>query len=311
MLRSEHGLVDEALQLLSRADRSWTSVSGTIETWADEALLDLGRADFHARRETQLPDWMEHGAGVDALEVTNRFWVTFEPWQARMECVREVLPASGVYDRSPNLRIIHDATWWAIDGGVVRTNAGSAKRSWMSIEDLQLLLAPGTLVEALDVFAACRTESEGRAAIRLASAPTQLLIRLGPGLVVLNAAEYALTVDAERGIVVRYEAFTAGRPARRHTISDLILDAPLDQSLFVPPGRWPVRRIAGAELSYLARRSASMRTAYKDERTVRSQARATSRPQASPSAHRSVPSSPPYSISVPPSHSVSLKLSTT
>lgn len=128
-----------------------------------------------------------------------------------------------------------DSVRWAIDGGVVRTNAGSAKRSWMGIEDLQLLLAPGALVEALDVFAAFRTESEGRAAIRLASVPTQLLIRRGPGLVVGNAADYAITVDAERGIVVRYEAFIAGRPATRHTISDLILESPVPNC-----PTWPV-----------------------------------------------------------------------
>jgi hypothetical protein len=105
----------------------------------------------------------------------------------------------------------------------------------MGIENLEVLLRPSVLVDALDVFSAEEVGIALRPGIRLRALPTEQLIWRGPGLVVLSASEYAFTVDADRGIVTRFEAYIAGRLARQAAFSQLVLDAPIDGALFVPP----------------------------------------------------------------------------
>jgi hypothetical protein len=111
----------------------------------------------------------------------------------------------------------------------------------MGIENLDVLLRPSVLVDALEWFAAEEASVALRPGIRLRALPTEQLIRRGPGLVVLNASEYAITVDAERGIMTRFGAYIAGRLARQAAVSHLVLDAPLDGTLFVPPSVGPSR----------------------------------------------------------------------
>jgi hypothetical protein len=230
-------LTQAALILLRAADRSWNNVTGEYRSWVDEGLLDEGRRRYH--NEDGNGTAFAATIGTMRHEATYRIWATVDPWRVRMDLLQETpLAPEG---KSPDVLICHGVTWWAQFGhNSVQTNAGLEHDTSLmryGAGSLGILLRPATLRHAFNVSEATMTRAGGRRAIRLRGTPAEPLDRFfmkAAPLVVLGATEYAITVDAECGILLSAEAYIGERLARRQELVDMAIDVPSDDKIFTP-----------------------------------------------------------------------------
>lgn len=227
--------------LLALSDRSWSTITGTLTTWRDEKLLDVGRS--RSACDPAAPSLVAQGASPRRYETEHRFWAMREPWRIRMELVRMTLPDE---EYAFSTMIVHGQIWWVEDtrshGLTVLSNHGQDNRTGTACQgtfDLDKLLQPAGLAGALVPSQIAAIEVGGRNAITVRGTPLESpgdAFWLMGGLTTLGATEYQFSVDAAVGILLRAEAFVDGQLARREELTQVTADQPLDPALFVP--RW-------------------------------------------------------------------------
>lgn len=251
------------MALLKSTQPLWHSVTGTVSSWFDEDLLDIGRARYWRTKHPGADHPNEENRAVlGTLEGLYRFWATASPWQLRLETLREVISPDRENGRMPDVLIADRWTWWAkrgnqeraahwppdrviVDregkrwvcyGETVMPDPGHRYRSH-GLENLDLLLKPASFTRAFTFPAARRVEEGGRPSIRLDAVPRrdEEFQRWVPGLVALGSDSYVITIDAATGIVLDVRIDIEGQVARRHTIGHLQVDVPIDGTTFIQP----------------------------------------------------------------------------
>ncbi|MER7752862.1 hypothetical protein [Kitasatospora sp. NPDC097643] len=201
----------------------WRQANGLLRSWRYDALLEEGRRAWAAG---DAPDAAEPAA-PERTSVLWRFEASAEPWRLRMTAVER----TGVDDGREEIRV--DGTrWWARSRG--RAHSGDAREGQsIGTDGLATMLRPPDVVELLGLRPTARpARTGGRALIEYAGAlpdPGADLPRwedasfeLGD-LVVLGSDGYRLTVDADTGVVVAWQASVGGHPARGAELRDLRL----------------------------------------------------------------------------------------
>jgi hypothetical protein len=237
-----------AQALLRTAERSWTTITGELRTWADEDLLDEGRRQFHG--EDSDPSDADPSDGEEEnyegqYTTVHRFWATRTPWRVRLDRLRDDYSDREASRGSPDTLIIHESTWWAEYGGRrVATNVGSQHlHTVWGTHNLSLMLRPTPVVMGFRFREARMAETAGRRSIRLSAvprtSPQDLVWHVGE-LVALGASDYIITVDAQYGIILGAEAHINGRLARKEEIVFASIDTPSASDLFTPRTPGPI-----------------------------------------------------------------------
>ncbi|HZQ86961.1 MAG TPA: hypothetical protein VFA83_19095 [Acidimicrobiales bacterium] len=132
--------------------------------------------------------------------------------------------------------IFQGPTWWSHSASMgALTNNGAANSS-PGKGPGEVLFRPARLLPMLQLTVTGRSEQLGRPAYNVRGEPRPLdrhrdreLHSLGSG-----ADAYELTVDVERGFLLRTEALMGGQPFRRIEVTGLELDVPLHGDVFTP-----------------------------------------------------------------------------
>jgi hypothetical protein len=146
-----------------------------------------------------------------------------------------------VDDRKVSAIIIGDTGWSWSQSGKVRTNAGDP-HSGHGMGPGYGLIDLTQILPAADFRPAGHAIFLGRRVIRVVAIPSAVgdyheegphwssaTHRLGSG------AEYALLVDAERGVLLRSEALLEDNPFRVIEMETVTFDEQLDDETFAPP----------------------------------------------------------------------------
>jgi outer membrane lipoprotein-sorting protein len=165
-------------------------------------------------------------------------------WFARPDRMREERDA----DRGrATLAIQVGATWWSYSPEMgPMTNGGNENHVHGIGQELEAMLDPASVIGLLDFEITGRGERAGRPVILTRCRPrpprrhdTFVLHQLGMG-----AEEYAIEVDAERGVLLRVEARFGQAPMLVREALEIGFDTPIDPELFVfrsPDGEEPSR----------------------------------------------------------------------
>ncbi len=196
-------------------------------------LLHLARTRWRTARLT-MDDWTHLDRQQDAYERSLGLEGTSQPhaWGEIAATSRTWLAADGRFRQErPPMTLVHDGTrtWLATpESGVVEHES-----MWMRpIGDE--LLDPATFLPGFDFRIAGDAEVAGRSSLAVDATPR----RRGAGptdLFPYGADALTLAVDRERGVVLRFEASSAGQPIRRLELTEIAFDEPLPDHLFTVP----------------------------------------------------------------------------
>jgi outer membrane lipoprotein-sorting protein len=175
-----------------------------------------------------------------------RFW-----WQ-RPDSIREERDApsdEGSWTGHATLVIRVGATWWSFSPQAgAMTNAGDEHHSHGAGEQVLAMLDPSELTGLLDFTISGRGERAGRPVLLVRCQP-RARDRRGPASFALHhlgaeAHEYAIEVDAERGVLLRAEARFDGQAISVTEALQIVFDTTLDPELFrfTPPAGEALRR---------------------------------------------------------------------
>ena len=222
----------------------WRTIRGRVLNRFNEPLLDYGRAVHHTRSGSRPGPLPSRPTPEDAgwEEEEDRFWATSDLLHVRVERLRE----SHENRRSAQTVVLKENTWWAFDGGPCLTNDGDPAYE-PGLSDLRFLLNPSGLRDSFTLEERGVTEIDGRSVRELGATPLDGWFEHVPELVVLGSDEYRLFLDTTIGLLIRWQAFIEGAPAREGSVSDLEVDVPLEPNLFwpppgvpaLPPPEWP------------------------------------------------------------------------
>lgn len=248
---TQHKLITASVRLLQGAGQAWTSISGREYWLFDEDVYDQPLARYHEERGNGGMLWEEEedvrdedddwDSSLGVLESEYQFWATASPWRLRLERLRQVSSVKGE-DPIPSLLIVNGDRWRSTYRNQVKTGTMTPDKSGGAFgeyatpgqENLDLLLRPASFARAFTFSAAREVIVQGRRAIRMRATPvpTDDFIRGVPGIIVCGTDDYVVAVDALSGIVLEVEIFIDGQLVRRHALSDLVVDGPMDPSLF-------------------------------------------------------------------------------
>jgi outer membrane lipoprotein-sorting protein len=132
--------------------------------------------------------------------------------------------------------IFHGQRWWSYSPSMGALTNNGASNSSHGKGPGEILFRPARLLPLLEFTLTGRNEHLGRPAYQLRARPQPLdrhrdrdLHHLGSG-----ADTYELTLDAERGFLLRSEAQRGGRPFRIVELTGVEPDAPLPADTFTP-----------------------------------------------------------------------------
>lgn len=216
-------LANAARALLTSASQSWTAVTGELRTWRDESLVSGNRAPNGGSEFPVATTW----------RTEYRFYATRRPWRLRLDRIPlQSKDEQCFFDTA----IIHNQSWWMLrtssTGIHITSNAGRENRKpKQSIGCMQLdyMLHPAAIASAFNVSDATSDVVNGRPVIVIHGVLREPHADFYPvvgGLIVFAATDYAAAVDAEYGIVLRFDAMVGGLPAQRHELADIAFDRP-------------------------------------------------------------------------------------
>ena len=200
---------------LARSRRAWERL---IPPEGSRGVVSEGRSE---------------GPEPEEARETWRLWVA-QPDKVRTEFM--------VGDNTVTAVIIGD-TWWSWSPSrEVTTNQGDPHHSHGRGSG-DALLDPSSILPAVELLLAGRSTFIGRPAVDVRATPSAIddneeessdwrhaTYQLGGG-----ADEYALLVDAERGVVLRSEARIGGSPFRIIEMETVAFDVEFGEDLFAPP----------------------------------------------------------------------------
>jgi hypothetical protein len=237
--------------LLYRADWTRLSLSATVHRHRDVALggelLRERAARQHRRPPDQPPAWWpswrrpgsenpEHGGPGHDMGADGE---PEEPEEPDGEGSRHLLLAPGGRYRldaggGADLTVCDGESRWRISGGVAERDL--ADGPGLMAEEL---LLPADLLTRFDFEVTGTSQAGGRAAHRVIASALPFSREFDTDSLLDHVL---ILVDAELGIVLRYEEVYGGGQLKLAELSDVILDPPQagDPALFLPPPGTPV-----------------------------------------------------------------------
>jgi outer membrane lipoprotein-sorting protein len=216
----------DLLELLYGAGDRWTTFRGTIRSWHDGELMERA---FEADRSRGTGITRQYAIAGDEPE--ERTYENLERlWIAKPDRLRLETEGSTVVTR--------DGIWWSYSelGGLMTNEHDPDAHHGSTPESVHPeLLAPGSLLSGLRFGEIARSDG-------------YLLVEASPSAdqrgfpPVHGADRYRLRVDAERGVVRRFESFFEDEPLTWVALAEAVFDEPIDDELFVlvvPDGTEP------------------------------------------------------------------------
>jgi outer membrane lipoprotein-sorting protein len=247
----------DLLELTYGAGESFRTIRATIRTWRDEELYAEAFARFAAAsggRHATLYAFGGDEEPADTTERVERLW-----WEPPARVRSEV----------------DGESTWVSDGAQswhytpsFGTITSSADESELGPGEAALLLDPAPILGGLDFEIGGRETFIGRDAIRVRARPRRGQVDwhdfggLAPG-----ADEYALVIDAERGVLLRAAAVFEGKEFVRSELVEVAFDElfPPETFAFDPPPGEPVRtqeELAEHRLEHLSLEEAARRVPF-------------------------------------------------
>lgn len=221
-----NGDLSEVLTLLHNSARRWRTLRAVGEEWRDE---DHSLGAFVRRLPPGGIMSMRGAPGPANRDPRWQMWIR-RPDQARVEF--------GGAHQTRSIQITNRPRMWvALPNGQshVDERRGGGRPE---------LGPPGVLVEtssisaALDLGVVERTRMLGREAWAVRARPGEEDLRRQPGLLnplVRGADDVKLVVDAERGVLLRLEAFLGGAPFYRVEMTEVAFDEDIADDVFAFP----------------------------------------------------------------------------
>jgi hypothetical protein len=208
----------------SRANRAW-------ERW----LADVRSRSFAVLR----------GGKDDDQSIDRERWSL---WQEKPDRLRAEFE---VEDGTVTVVIVGDTWWsWSPTRGT-KTNAGDPHYSH-GIGAGQALIDPSSILPAVELQIVSRDAFIGRPSVNVIATPSfidvydeeSIDLRIATHGLGSGADEYLLSVDAERGVLLRSEARIDGQPFRILAMESVAFDAPFAEDVFRPPTTEDVERVS-------------------------------------------------------------------
>ena len=206
-----------------RARTAWDRWVATLRRGRERSVVFLGGADREPEPEEPEPEETERW----------RLWLA-EPDRARaeFEAGGETLTVVAV-----------GTTWWSVSPSMGLVTNGGDPDATHGMGPGSALIDPAGILPAVELEVVGRSSFLGRPTIEVVARPAPLdeedeergelpgtTHGYGPG-----ADEYRLTVDAERGILLRAEARLEGAPFRVLEMDEVAFDEDLPDGTFAPP----------------------------------------------------------------------------
>lgn len=223
----------EILELLHDAAERGRPARLTVDEWRHGPRSSAAFERFMAQRFPTASGAV-HATGEGAMERDETTWTTTLAFESP-ERFRE----SSAGTQAGKRYLVRDGDrWlsWDADWGTATHETESEHGALAS--SYAFLLDPVALASALRLEPAGTTRVAGRAALSVratsrpgADAVGAVLFRVGPGADVLE-----LAIDAERGVLLRSEAFLGGEPFHRLEVTEIAF-GPIDPAAFevAPP----------------------------------------------------------------------------
>jgi hypothetical protein len=231
-------LVDEALHLLSTADARWRTLRASGREWRDTALsADAWRARLERKRaEGQhfsvitLRSTMQH---PDELDEEWRLWIA-QPWRR----------ANFAAGRAQVDVVFHESTWWSNGHGRSITNGGALNYGH-GVGPGEFLVTTAAYPPLIEIEVVATGSRIGRATLEATVSMRHGLARRRGrglhGLVIGDAEEILLSIDRERGVILRAAGWYRGSVYRIVEMQDVGFDEDF------PPTTFEISPLPGLE----------------------------------------------------------------
>ena len=231
-------LADEALDLISTSASRWHALWARGREWRDTALSTAAwKAELDRRRgEGQTPSLITNKATSprpDQMDEPWRLWIA-DDWRR----------ANFVAGGSEVDVVFHGAEWWSNGHGTSRTNGGAPNYGHGQGPGQHLVDLAGypRLIEVTSVTAGSLL---GRETLDV-KATARRGYRAGEdgthGLVIGDVDEIELSIDRERGVILRAASWFGGSPCRIMEMTEVAFDEELPVATFeiapLPGLRW-------------------------------------------------------------------------
>jgi hypothetical protein len=226
----------DLLELMHTSARRWQTIRASGWEWRHPVRTRLASERLIPRDRSRAVTLVGRSEGQPEPEEVRDEW---RLWLAQPDKVRTEFI---VEDETVTAVIVGDTWWsWSPSRGVT-TNQGDPHHSHGRGPGVGLI-DPASILPAVDLALAGRATLIGRPVLEVLATPTPLdendeeasdwahaAFDLGAG-----ADEYALVLDAERGILLRSEARIGGQPFRVIEMETVAFDEELGEDVFAPP----------------------------------------------------------------------------
>lgn len=219
----------DVLELLHSSPSLWHTMQAAGTEWTDPSLFHEAFRRGFDRHSVMFTSISRDDSGVyDDDDATERWrlWIE-QPDRRRVEFLVGQQTVTAVW--------LGDTWWsWSPSQGAM-TNNGQTNHSHGKGPSEAIIETPA-LLGALTFEVLGRAQLLDREVLkaiatpRLLPMPSMALHGLGSG-----ADDYVLSVDAERGVVLRSEARLRGKPFKVIEITEIDFDPPLPAATFAPP----------------------------------------------------------------------------
>jgi hypothetical protein len=236
---------DEVAERLRAARSRWSTARGTARHWRRQDLVTLG---FDRRRHAEealgirvetLTAWSEQATGGDEPARSDVYESVLAVHAAGERRRADALSRTGEEWMADSV-VVDGSTFWARTGDEVLTNGGDPRSSHGGADFIRLLVPD----EVPDGYALTplgeREVVAGRpsdvvVAEPLPPDPTGETPESEVFDMVWGGDAFRLSIDRRTGVLLRVVKLVDEQPAEVHEFLELVLDEPLDDSVFLPP----------------------------------------------------------------------------
>jgi hypothetical protein len=232
MTTTDTPTLGELIHLMQTARTRYLSLEAQIRNWSRPDLIAESWRRQAARRPRgstvvshfgeDVPESEANAAAIGGIEVLSRIWVE-RPDRWREETISP--------SRDARFRNGREAWIEQPDGTLLREEYPD-----IDIQPAETVWDPALLIAELWLDPLARTVLLGREAIEVRARPRPTFRPGGEHFLMVDEAdEYELTIDRERGLVLRLASLIHGEVMTLLEVSELHLDRPLDSELFIRP----------------------------------------------------------------------------
>jgi outer membrane lipoprotein-sorting protein len=208
------------------ASQSFMTVEGVVEAWEDPVRSTDAWNKYvhnHPRGAIESLGGAIRPADSDIGKRTAHVWMA-KPWKWRVETYPPVVPHLAVV-------VVSGGHWWLSDGaGEVSTNQGFVRRNPDATglyRRLIAMLVPGSILDAHTFEGLGERKFLGRRGLDVKAVPTEPNLSCWP-----TADEVRMLIDASRGVILAWEAYSDDAPYSGMEVRDIRFDQRLGEELF-------------------------------------------------------------------------------